>query len=228
VGKSAVVYYQRSDSLVPGEASDTPSWAVQVVQDVNAAASHYPKIENGYWWVWDVTNGIWVNTMVKASGAEIDPADIADAVEDYMDEHPVTVPVQSVNGKTGAVVLGASDVGALPSDTPIPVVPQMATQADMSDWTSGKTVDAAVLKEDFQQALAQLATKANANDVPTAVSDLANDSGFQTAAQVQSAIAAAAELPSGGSTGDFLRKTASGVAWQTVPSAESNSFGGGT
>lgn len=30
------------------------------------------------------------------------------------------VPVQSVNGKTGAVVLSASDVGALPSDTDIP------------------------------------------------------------------------------------------------------------
>lgn len=34
------------------------------------------------------------------------------------------------------------------------------------------------------------------------------------------------ELPSGGSVGDFLRKTANGTAWQTVPSAESNSFGG--
>lgn len=31
-----------------------------------------------------------------------------------------TVPVQSVNGKTGAVVLDAEDVGALPDDTPIP------------------------------------------------------------------------------------------------------------
>ena len=31
-----------------------------------------------------------------------------------------TVPVQSVNGKTGAVVLSASDVGALPSSTAIP------------------------------------------------------------------------------------------------------------
>ena len=31
-----------------------------------------------------------------------------------------TVPVQSVNGKTGAVVLSASDVGALPSSTSIP------------------------------------------------------------------------------------------------------------
>ena len=110
VGKSAVVYYRRSDSLVSGNASDTPSWAVQVVEDVQMAASHYPKIEDGYWWVWDVTNGIWVNSMVKASGEEIDPADIADAVEDYMDEHPVEAPVQSVNGKTGAVVLKTSDL----------------------------------------------------------------------------------------------------------------------
>jgi len=64
--------------------------------------------------------------------------------------------------------------------------------------------------------------------VPTKVSDLTNDSGYQTAQQVQTAIASAAELPSGGSAGDFLRKTASGVAWQTVPSAESASFGGGS
>ena len=33
----------------------------------------------------------------------------------------------------------------------IPTVPQMATAADMSDWTQGKTVDAAVLKSDFTQ-----------------------------------------------------------------------------
>lgn len=32
------------------------------------------------------------------------------------------------------------------------------------------------------------------------------------------------ELPAGGSIGDFLRKTASGVAWETVPSAEEASF----
>lgn len=34
-----------------------------------------------------------------------------------------TSPVTSVNGKTGAVVLTAQDVGALPSDTVIPSVP---------------------------------------------------------------------------------------------------------
>ena len=34
-----------------------------------------------------------------------------------------TSPVQSVNGKTGAIILTAQDVGALPSDTVIPSVP---------------------------------------------------------------------------------------------------------
>lgn len=35
-------------------------------------------------------------------------------------------------------------------------IPQMATQANMSDWASGKTVDAAVLKADFSAAVLSL------------------------------------------------------------------------
>lgn len=50
----------------------------------------------------------------------------------------------------------------------IPVVPQMATQADMSDWTQGKTVDAAVLKTDFTQAGTVL------NDIGDSVNAVAN------------------------------------------------------
>ena len=41
-----------------------------------------------------------------------------------------TVPVQSVNGKTGAVRLSASDVGALPADTPIPAPYTLPTASD--------------------------------------------------------------------------------------------------
>ena len=79
-------------------------------------------------------------------------------------------------------------------------IPQMATQTNMSDWTSGKTVDAAVLKTDFSSAIQLVETtveglqtvvsqKADSVDIPTKTSDLANDSGYQTAAQVQAAIA---------------------------------------
>ena len=38
--------------------------------------------------------------------------DIERYVSEYMDEHPVSASVRSVNGKTGTVVLDASDVGA--------------------------------------------------------------------------------------------------------------------
>ena len=47
---------------------------------------------------------------------------------------------------------------------------------------------------------------------------------YQTAQDVQTAIAEAAELPTGGSTGDFLRKTASGVAWETVQTWQGGSY----
>ena len=65
--------------------------------------------------------------------------------------------------------------------------------------------------------------------VPTKTSDLANDSGYQTAAQVQNAIAAIPdELPSVTSTdnGKFLRVVSGAWAAQAVPAAESASFGG--
>lgn len=39
-----------------------------------------------------------------------------------MPANPNTTPVTSVNGKTGAVTLNASDVGALPSTTTVPTI----------------------------------------------------------------------------------------------------------
>ena len=45
-----------------------------------------------------------------------DPDAIKNAVEDYMEQNPVEVPVQSVNGQTGEVKLTAGDVGAISQD----------------------------------------------------------------------------------------------------------------
>ena len=45
-----------------------------------------------------------------------DPGAIKNAVEDYLEKNPVEAPVQSVNGKTGAVELNAEDVGAISQD----------------------------------------------------------------------------------------------------------------
>lgn len=65
-------------------------------QAAETAVTHYPKIVNDYWWVWDAERGEYVNTGVKAKGEGGEGA------------------VLSVNGQTGAVTLDAEDVGALP------------------------------------------------------------------------------------------------------------------
>ena len=47
----------------------------QIAQQVYEATGHYPKIENGYWYVWDVTNEEWVNTGQKAQGEQGEQGD---------------------------------------------------------------------------------------------------------------------------------------------------------
>ena len=103
VGKSAVVLFRVDDSVVPGaeHPAAVPSWATQTIERAEAAADR-----------------------AEAAADSIDTdaieAMIEQAIEDYLEQHPIQAPVQSVNGKTGVVVLGASDVGALPANTHIP------------------------------------------------------------------------------------------------------------
>lgn len=70
------------------------------------------------------------------------------------------VPVQSVNGKTGAVVLSATDVDALPSDTDIPTIDATLTQQGAA--ADAKAVGDAVgrLSEEMADQFADRYTKA--------------------------------------------------------------------
>ena len=94
--------------------------------------------------------------------------------------------VHSVNGKIGHVILDAEDVGALPSDTPIPSLDGYATEewvqeqgyatlADIPTDVSAFNNDAGYLTEHQD-----ISGKADIEDIPTKTSDLANDSGFLT------------------------------------------------
>lgn len=71
-------------------------------------------------------------------------------------------PVTSVNGQTGAVVLSAADVGALPNTT---VIPDKTSQLDND---SGYITDSA------------LTDYAKKTEIPTKTSELTNDSGYIT------------------------------------------------
>jgi len=96
------------------------------------------------------------------------PEQIEAAVEAYLEDHPIPAPVQSVNGKQGAVVLTATDVGAMPSSYTAPVTS-----------VNTKTGDVVLTASDVG-ALSDQTT------IPTKTSELTNDSGFITSAPVTS------------------------------------------
>ena len=105
------------------------------------------------------------------------PEQIEAAVEAYLEEHPIPAPVTSVNGKLGDVVLSAADVGAVASETDPVFVASPAygiTAADITGWNA---------KSDFSGSYNDLTNKPT---IPTAVSELENDSGYITSAPVDS------------------------------------------
>ena len=66
-----------------------------------------------------------------------DPDAIKNAVEDYLAQNPVEVPVKSVNGQTGAVELTAEDVGAIAVETD-PTVPEWAKAPEKPSYTAAE------------------------------------------------------------------------------------------
>lgn len=211
VGKSAVVMFRVDESILPGadHPSAVPSWATQTIERAEDAADR-----------------------AEEAAESIDPEQIEQtiqtAVEAYLDEHPIDAPVTSVNGKTGAVVLGASDVGALPSDT---VIPPAVTEQDVAGWGFTKNTgdytkpSTGIPKTDLASDVQTSLGKAD-----TALQQHQSLAGYATESYVQTQIANIPdELPTvtASDNGKFLRVVSGAWAAQAVPSAESNSFGGG-
>lgn len=94
-----------------------------------------------------------------------------------------TSPVTSVNGKTGTIVLTAQDVGALPSDTVIPSIPDNivkytaisnveATNPLDADSLQGHTADYFATATDLASVNSNVS--AMQSDITTAKTDIAN------------------------------------------------------
>ena len=66
-----------------------------------------------------------------------DPDAIKNVVKDYLKQNPVEAPVKSVNGKTGAVELKASDVGAISQEDLQNATNEALTQAKESGEFDG-------------------------------------------------------------------------------------------
>ena len=111
------------------------------------------------------------------------------------------VPVTSVNGKTGAVNLTASDVGALPDSAVIPSTlaelegdseHRTVTDAEKEAWNAGGSSNFSGDYNDLE----------NKPVIPSKTSDLTNDSGFLTGADIPEGSAASATVPKMDGTAD--------------------------
>ena len=121
----------------------------------------------------------------------------------WVDPEAASGAVSSVNGKTGAVVLTASDVGALPSSYQAPVTSVNGMTGDVVisgggavDSVNGQTgevvltaADVGALPSSYQAPVSSVNGQTGAVQlaIPDSTSDLTNDSGFITAAQAAAA-----------------------------------------
>lgn len=79
----------------------------------------------------DSQSALELDTTLTEEGKPADAKAVGDRfaeVDEALGNISFEVPVDSVNGKTGEVVLTAEDVGALPADTVIPSTSGLATE----------------------------------------------------------------------------------------------------
>lgn len=179
IGSSDMISCEVDSSLLgvdpgtdPGQ-TDLP-WALDIIEQIAELSGHYPKIIDGDLYIWDSTLNDWVEFEASGGGA-----------------------VDSVNGKTGVVVLDASDVGALPDDTPIPAA---VTEQTVSGWGFTKNtgtyskpsggIPASDLASTVQASLSKADTALQQHQSLTgyATETWVQNRGYQTASQVQMAV----------------------------------------
>ena len=212
---SITLVHQRSKDIAPyNVATSNTSTLTWTVSDTDTAYAGYGKAELRISFNNGLAKSIVFPTLVMASitaditipqplqswyDAMIDYIDensisqdeLDQAIEDYIDQHPIQAPVTSVNGKIGAVVLTASDVSALPDSTVIP----------------SKTSDLVNDSGFLSSAVTSFNGSTGAVTYTAPVSSVDGKTGAVTV------------IPTGGTTGQVLAKKTNAdrdVEWQTV------------
>jgi len=115
------------------------------VEECEDNVSHYPKIENGYWYVWDAVNGEWVNTDVPATGPE--GPEGPQGPDGYSPSASVTksgsVATITITDKSGTTTASVSD------GDPTDLIDNTTTEA-WKTWSSSKISSEDSLKMDKQ------------------------------------------------------------------------------
>lgn len=118
-----------------------------------------------------------------------------------------SVPVQSVNGQTGAVSLDAADVGALPDSTTIPSKTSQLTN-DSGFITSVPVTSVNGKTGAVNLSASDVGALPSSTAIPSKTSDLTNDSGYITASAVPDASTITPAMDgtgTAGSSADYAR-----------------------
>lgn len=128
--------------------------------DYNYASDQYPSIRAIRKMFDDLHTEMESEASATKTLVDLELDENGDLVPTF-DDIAVNVPVQSVNGKTGAVILNASDVGALPNTTSIPS--KTSDLTNDSDYITDAEMDAKLaLKANSAGASANYAAKLSA------------------------------------------------------------------
>ena len=132
----------------------------EAVTDAQEAISHYPKVVDGYWYVWDIDSGEYVSTGINATGPAGSPGqdgqDGADGVSptvtitDITNGHRVTVTdadgdhtfdvMDGTDGQNGAPGADGAD-GYSPTVTITDITGGHSVTITDADHPSGQTFD---------------------------------------------------------------------------------------
>ena len=186
------VFGRSIDVDVVDGAAIIPDILLQTDKDLNAWA-FVGTAENGYT---KISKTFKVNRRNKPADYVFTPPgqtsleEIKERLE-YLEQNPVESPVQSVNGRTGAVELNAEDVGAISAETD-PTVPGWAKQPEKPTYTAAEVgampdtytppVDSTMTKS------GQAADAAAVGDRLSALSEEIANAGKPTDEQIKTAV----------------------------------------
>ena len=115
-----------------------------------------------------------VNNAIESLNSAINNIDVSDKVLEAIRE--IDYLVYSVNGKAGAVILSASDVGALPADTYIPSINGLATETYVNERVANLVNSAPTTLDTLNELAAALGDDPNfATTIATQIGELKED-----------------------------------------------------
>lgn len=105
--------YQNAARAAAKEAEASQQEAKADADRAASASAHQPRISSdGYWELWDLTQGVYVKTTYQANGADGDPGIVISATQPTAESHPVWINPEGEASPAGGTDLSLGITGA--------------------------------------------------------------------------------------------------------------------